>query len=59
VTGKDVGMCGFAPAVAGLAAARELGAAPGRLVAYGHSGEVTGDDREVVAYASVLLPRAA
>jgi hypothetical protein len=56
VLGKGISMCGIAPAVAGLFAARALGASPGRLLRYGHSGEVTGDDREVVAYAAVLVP---
>jgi len=58
VTARGLTVCGAAPAVVGLAAARALGVAPGRVVRYGHSGEVTGDDSEVVAYASVLLPAA-
>jgi hypothetical protein len=56
VTSRRLSVCGAAPAVVALAAARELGVAPGRVVRYGHSGEVTGDDSDVVAYASVLLP---
>lgn len=59
VLGRGTTMCGVAPAVAGLEAARRLGAGPGELLRYGHSGEVTGDDREVVAYATVLLAPAA
>lgn len=59
VLGQGVSMCGVAPAVVGLEAARRLGAGPGELVRYGHSGEVTGDSAEVVAYASVLLAPAA
>jgi AmmeMemoRadiSam system protein B len=59
VLGHGTTMCGIAPAVVALEAARRLGAGPGELVRYGHSGEVTGDDREVVAYATVLLARAA
>ena len=55
VTSKGITMCGIAPAVAGLAAARVLGAGPGELVAYGTSGDVSGDRGSVVAYASVLL----
>lgn len=55
VTGKGISMCGIAPAVAGLAAARALGARPGELVRYGHSGEVTGDEDSVVAYAALLF----
>lgn len=59
VTENALSVCGFAPAVVGLAAARELGVGPGRLVRYGNSGDVTGDDSQVVAYASILLPAAA
>lgn len=53
----DISMCGVAPAVAGLEAARRLGAARGRLIAYGNSGDVNGDTRSVVGYAGVLLSR--
>lgn len=59
VVAKDLTICGAMPAVVGLAAAREMGAAPGRVVARGHSGEVTGDDADVVAYASLVYPAAA
>jgi AmmeMemoRadiSam system protein B len=52
---EDISMCGFAPAVAGLEAARRLGAGAARLVAYGHSGERTGDHSSVVAYAGVAI----
>src|SRR5258706_10200173 len=53
---QDISMCGVAPVVAGLEAARRMGATTARLVAYGHSGQVTGDDRSVVAYAGVAIP---
>ena len=52
---EDISMCGMAPAVAGLEAARRLGAREARLVAYGHSGETTGDLRSVVGYAGVAV----
>ena len=52
---EDISMCGVAPAVAGLEAARRLGAEQGRLVAYGHSGETTGDLQSVVGYAGVTI----
>ena len=55
VLGEDISMCGLAPAVAGLAAARQLGAGKGRLIAYGHSGETSGDLRSVVGYAGVVI----
>ena len=43
VHAEGISMCGIAPAVAGVAAARILGARSGRLVAYSNSGEHTGD----------------
>ena len=49
-------MCGVAPAVAGLEAARRLGARAASLVAYGHSGQTSGDMTSVVAYAGVTVP---
>jgi len=52
---EDISMCGVAPAVAGLEAARRLGAEQGHLVAYGHSGETTGDLQSVVGYAGVTI----
>jgi len=46
-------MCGVIPAVVMLAAAKILGARRGRLVRYGNSGDVTGDQSQVVGYAGV------
>lgn len=51
----DISMCGYCPAVAGLRAARSLGATSGRLVAYTSSGDRTGDYTEVVAYAGMVF----
>ena len=55
VARRGVTMCGVAPAVAVLHALRDLGCTGGELVCYTHSGEVTGDDREVVAYAGMIF----
>lgn len=55
VTEASISMCGMAPVVAGIEAARVLGARSARLVAYGHSGEETGDFESVVAYAGVAV----
>lgn len=55
VLGGDISMCGVAPAVAGLEAARRLGAAAARLVAYGNSGDRSGDFDAVVGYAGVAV----
>jgi AmmeMemoRadiSam system protein B len=55
VLGEEISMCGIAPAVAGLQAARLLGASTARLIAYGTSGDTSGDDRSVVGYAGVAI----
>jgi len=51
----DISMCGMAPAVAGIEAARRLGATAARLIAYGNSGERSGDFAAVVGYAGVAI----
>jgi AmmeMemoRadiSam system protein B len=50
-----ISMCGVAPAVIMLAAAKEAGATKAELVCYTHSGEVSGDLSEVVGYASLIV----
>jgi len=50
-----ISMCGVLPTVVMLAAARKLGAERGELVAYGTSGDITGDNSDVVGYASVIV----
>lgn len=50
-----ISMCGVVPATVMLVAARALGATRAELVRYANSGEVTGDDREVVGYAGVIV----
>jgi AmmeMemoRadiSam system protein B len=50
-----ISMCGVVPAVVGLATAAACGARAGRLVDYSCSGDVTGDDAEVVAYAGLTV----
>lgn len=42
--------CGGGPAIAVMKAALALGAAQGRVLKYGHSGEVSGDNDGVVGY---------
>ena len=54
---NDITMCGVVPATVVVVAARALGATRATLVRYGHSGEVTGDDDRVVAYAGVTIER--
>jgi len=52
---EGITMCGRAPAAIVLEAARQLGATHGEVVDYRHSGWVTGDDSQVVAYAGVVI----
>jgi len=51
----NISMCGFIPAVVGIEAAKVLGARRGILIDYSHSGEVTGDEENVVAYAGMVF----
>ena len=52
---RGITMCGVAPAAVMLVAALELGATTCELVRYATSGDVTGDNRQVVAYAGVTV----
>lgn len=52
---KRISMCGVIPAAVMLVTAKELGATQAELVAYTTSGAVTGDLREVVAYAAIAV----
>ncbi len=52
---ERITMCGRAPAATVLEAARQLGARAAAVVDYRHSGWVTGDDSQVVAYAGVVV----
>jgi AmmeMemoRadiSam system protein B len=52
---EKISMCGSVPVAVMLSATAELGASHAELVAYGTSGDVTGDDRQVVGYASVMV----
>lgn len=52
---EGVTMCGRAPAAIVVEAARQLGARRAEVVDYRHSGLVTGDLTDVVAYAGVVI----
>ena len=52
---KGITMCGVIPATVMLVAAKSLGALRARLVRYATSGDVTGDQRQVVAYAALTV----
>ena len=52
---ERVSMCGVLPTVVMLQAALALGAVKAELIAYSNSGDVTGDQSEVVGYAGVRI----
>lgn len=53
----NISMCGYAPAVSLIVAARALGATVAELVRYQTSGDTTGDYSSVVGYAGILLKK--
>ena len=53
----NISMCGYAPAVSLISAAKELGAKRAELVKYQTSGDVTGDYSGVVGYAGIIVKR--
>lgn len=55
VTGMGISMCGVIPATVMLVAALALGASKCDLVRYATSGDVSGDRRQVVGYAGVMV----
>jgi MEMO1 family protein len=52
---KGITMCGVIPATVMLIAALKMGAKQARLVSYSTSGDVTGDNKQVVAYAALTV----
>ena len=48
-------MCGVVPTAVMLVAARDLGATVGKLVRYATSGDASGDRRQVVGYAGIVV----
>ncbi len=55
VRSLDISMCGYAPVIAMLAAAKALGASHAELVRYQTSGDVSGDRASVVGYAGIIV----
>ena len=51
----NISMCGYAPVVVMLAAAKQLGAQKAKLIKYQTSGDVTGDKTSVVGYAGIII----
>jgi AmmeMemoRadiSam system protein B/AmmeMemoRadiSam system protein A len=54
----DISMCGYAPTVSLISAAKELGARTAELVKYQTSGDTTGDYSSVVGYAGIIIKAA-
>jgi len=52
---SDISMCGYAPTVSLISAAKELGAKSAELVKYQTSGDTTGDYSAVVGYAGIII----
>lgn len=52
---ENISMCGYAPTVSLLTAARDLGARSGELIRYATSGDITGDRSSVVGYAGIVI----
>lgn len=52
---QRITMCGGVPSAVMMEASLGLGATKADLVAYGNSGDVTGDNRQVVGYAAVVV----
>lgn len=55
VIGQRISMCGVIPTTITLLAALELGATKVELVRYTDSGETSGDTRQVVGYAGLII----
>ena len=55
VSELNISMCGYAPTVALISAAKKLGATRAELVRYQTSGDTTGDYSAVVGYAGIIL----
>ena len=51
----NISMCGYAPTVSLISAAKELGAKGAELVKYQTSGDITGDYTSVVGYAGIIM----
>ena len=51
----NISMCGYAPVVSLISAAKELGAKEAELVRYQTSGDTTGDYSSVVGYAGIII----
>lgn len=51
----DISMCGYAPAIIMMVAAKSLGARKAKLIKYQTSGDASGDYSSVVGYAGIVI----
>lgn len=52
---ENISMCGYAPTITMLTAAKELGAREGRLIRHATSADTGGDSHAVVGYAGIII----
>jgi AmmeMemoRadiSam system protein B len=57
VESKNISMCGYGPVSAAIVASKKLGAAKAHLLSYKTSGDITGDQTQVVGYASLAITK--
>jgi AmmeMemoRadiSam system protein B len=53
----DISMCGYGPIAAALKASKMLNGKKAKLLAYGTSGDITGDYSSVVGYAAIAVSK--
>jgi hypothetical protein len=54
---NDISMCGYAPVISLITAAKEMGAQKAELVKYQTSGDSSGDYSSVVGYAGIVISK--
>ena len=57
IASQNITMCGYAPVVALISAAKAMGARKAELIRYQTSGETSGDFTSVVGYAGLIIPK--
>jgi AmmeMemoRadiSam system protein B len=57
VYSHNISMCGYGPVAAALKASKMLNAEKAKLLAYGTSGDITGDYSSVVGYAAIAISK--
>lgn len=53
----DISICGYGPIAVAISTAKKLGATKAKLLKYMSSGDITGDYRQVVAYAGIVFQK--